>query len=490
MNPEYAAVVVAAGLLILLVVAWKRYLDRKAAADRLLPQGAAPLAAGGLVWNRVRSRGRLTLVLVGTYGVNQGWRIIDTFVRAGCVDDVGAIVVLELDERQRTKFLVDLAAVAPRLVARTTSCRSTLLPGGLQNAAVEQVGAPEVRQYWQPAIADTIEEACRFIRGTEYRVLGPASWAGSAGATQQTQQQGYDPAVVLVVASPGGHTELGVFAGQELQRNFPLARIYVITVLAADGQMRREFPKGLARYEQKGFARWYLVSDNRRHAVENDYAVAAFPAGIWVAALLADTQDEPWNVLVRLFPRGRGGVIVPRLWARMLPALRTRSKPPVFFTFEDAIIRAVLEGIDAIEAEDTKAIALPTPAPDTSRYVLVTVPLVPDDLVAVKDKVEEALRARGWFAADGNRHLVWATVAEHLTADTTSVRMSVVMVEAAVDGLAELAALAEGEALAAPRVPAALPPAADVGSGGTNGRNGVAPAGSDPLAQPVVAGPE
>ena len=37
-------------------------------------------------------------------------------------------------------------------------------------------------------------------------------------------------------------------------------------------------------------------------------------------------------------------MVVPRFWGRMLPVQHTRSRPPVFYTFEDAVIRAVLEG--------------------------------------------------------------------------------------------------------------------------------------------------
>src|SRR5205823_1525747 len=107
-----------------------------------LPEGAAPLASG-LTWTRdpYRSRGRLLLVLVGTYGVREGLRIIRHFVRAGREEDIGVVVVIELSEAPREKFLADLARLSPAIFHRTVACTSTLVPGGLQGAEVEVVGS-------------------------------------------------------------------------------------------------------------------------------------------------------------------------------------------------------------------------------------------------------------------------------------------------------------------------------------------------------------
>jgi hypothetical protein len=485
----------AAVLVVLVAVVWWWDTAREAARRRL-PPGGAGLATGAPSWVRrtqdgaARSEGRLTLVLVGTYGVNQGRRLLDHFARAGCAEDVGAVVVLELDERPRTQFLADLRRLAPVLVPRTVVCPSTLLPGGLQNAPVEAAEGPALRQYWQPAVSETLDEACRRIRGTEHRVHDARS--GSA------PQQGYDPAVVLILASPGGHAAVGVYAGRRLRREFPEAGVYAVTVLPADEQLRAAVPAGLERYRAADVARWFLVSDNRRAQLANDYAAAAVPAGLWAAPFLADAQDEPWNVLVRLAPQGGGAVLVPRVWGGTLPVRRTPSRRPRYFTFEDAAVRAVLRGVDAVEAEDARALLLPAPAPRASRYVLVTLPLEPAALLRVKDRVEEALRMSGWFAEDGNRHLLWAPTSERLTADAADVPVSVVAIEAAVDGLEGLRALVEPAAVpdlpdgprpeSAPSASAdALVAPAGALTGGADGRrNGTATA----VASPPDAGTE
>jgi hypothetical protein len=420
--------IVITALLALAAVGIYQYSRLRRRTEYPLPEGAAPLAADHLVWHHVRAQGRLTLVLVGTYGVNQGWRLVEQFVRAGCSVDIGAIVVLELDERQRTRFLGDLAALAPELLGRTTVCRSSLLPAGLQNSPYEEVNSPYLRCYWQPPIAAALDEACLLIRGTDQVVYDPAP-------AREPYQQGFDPATILLVASPGGHTAVGVFAGEVLRKNFPLAPIYAMTVVPADGQMREEFSTGLDHYQRAGFVSFFLVSDNQRADIQaNDRAAAIALAGLWVAPLLADAADEPWNLLRRLYPRKDGGVVTSRQWARTLPVRRTPGPTPRYFTFEDAVIRAVLDGLAGIEAEETKGVLLPTPAPQTSRYVVIAAPLEATALVRVRDKVEAALHHTGWFGADHLRHLVWAAVAETLTLTTTGAQLSVVMLEAAVDG--------------------------------------------------------
>lgn len=437
-----AGILIVGGVIVLGWFVWlvlNRFWRRKSAVEErrtppgALPQGAAPLALERVVWRYDHfARGkRLTLLLVGTYGVREGARIIDHFDRAGRVEDIGVVCVIELSEAQRGKFI---AALPPQLARRTVFCGSTLLPGGLQGSPIEESESPELAQYWQADVAATVEEACRLIRGTEVAVFDEAGPA---------PQPGYDPAVILTVASAGGHLALGIFASGLLHDNFRLAHCYVVTNLSSDDQMRSEFPNGLVRYHDAGFVHWYMVSDDKRHPVANDFAVATFFAGVWVAPHVSDLSDDPWNTLVWLYARGFGGVVVPRFWGRMLPIQVSRSGR--LFTFEEAAIRACIEGIAAIEAEDTKAAALPTPAPKTRRYVLITLPIFPECLPPIRDRVEEALTAKGWFAEDANRKLLWAVTAEVVTPGIRNMRMSVVAMEAAINGREHLTDLALGQ---------------------------------------------
>src|SRR5438309_92086 len=69
--------------------------DVTQSAPRSLPEGASGLAVDALSWAPRRDVGRLTLVLVGTYGVRVGLRIIERFWRAGRLDDIGAVFVAE-----------------------------------------------------------------------------------------------------------------------------------------------------------------------------------------------------------------------------------------------------------------------------------------------------------------------------------------------------------------------------------------------------------
>lgn len=436
------------------VGAYRERSRRQELKDGRLPPGAAELAANGLYLPESYSKGRLTVASSGTYGLGKLEKIIEAYSRANCLDDIGAVIVNEFDERQRTRFEQTLARNWPRLYSRSVFNRSILLPGGLQGRSVEEVESKEIRAYWQPRVNETLEWGCQLIRGTERSIYDGTSLG----------QPGHDPAVILLLASPGGHAALGPYIGARLQDEFPLASTYVITICSDKDDRRKEFPNVLERYQRAGFARFLCAGDNRRNPLAFDYAVSTFLASSWVAPLMADRADEGWNTLADLHPRGRNGVVVPRLWIRMIPVKHTRSKQPCFFTFEEAAIRAAMDGISAVDREDQKAIQLATPKPDTSRYVVVTLPVQPDALIRVKDQVEEMLTAAGWFEHDYNRRLIWAPTSEAMTTATDSVRMSVVMMEAAIDGIEGL------KRLAVPGLPSVV-----AGAPSSNGRSGSKP---------------
>jgi hypothetical protein len=420
-----------------------------------LPPGATALSLPGAIRSLTTTdgRGRLTLLLVGTYGVRVGGRVIDHYRRTGCLDAIGAVIAIEFSADQRAAFLAQLPSV---LAARTEFCESTLLVGGLHGASVDEVEAPRLAKYWKQAVDVTIENGCRLIRGTEQLVYDP---------TTPRLPHGYDPSVILVIASPGGHLAIGIYASHLLQTNFPEAKTYITSVLSDNEQLRAQFPEGLARYEAAQFVRWYLMTDDLCNPVLNDWAVATWWAGIWAVPAHNDLSDDPENVL-RWLGTDRSGVVVPRLWSRMLPVQHTAEEQPQYFTFAEACVRAVFDGLAAIEHEQTKAIPLPTAEPKTRRYVLISLPLVDSFLRQVKDTVEASLAATGYFAADRNRKLLWTSTAEPLTPATGSVRMAVVAMEAACNGVENLAALALGQPLV---VPQSLPASATGHRNGTHG---------------------
>jgi len=421
-----------------------------------LPSGAAGLALPETVpsLSTANGKGRLTLLLVGTYGVRLGARVIDHYRRTGCLDAIGAVIAIEFSADQRAAFLAQLPAA---IAKRVEFCASSLLIGGLHGAAVETVEAPRLAKYWKQAVAETIENGCRLIRGTEQLVYDP---------TSPRLPHGYDPSVILVLASPGGHLGIGIYASRLLQANFPEAKSYIVSVLSDNEQLRAQFPAGLARYEAAQFVRWYQMTDDLGNSVLNDWGVATWWAGIWAVPHHNDLSDDPENIL-RWLGTDHSGVVVPRIWSRMLPVQHTAEPIPQYFTFAEACVRAVFDGLAAIEHDETKAIPLPTPEPKTRRYVLISLPLEARFLRQVKDTVEASLAATDFFQADRNRKLLWTSTAEPLTPGSRSVRMAVVGMEAAINGVENLEALALGLPVTAP---------AELPAPHTPTRNGTQPA--------------
>lgn len=432
--------IVAVGLVVIVasgVLVWwgtHKRAQRRAQAEeelsRLLPEAAAEIA-GNLHWDDPNKVKRLALVLIGTYGVREGEKIIESFRLAGCVDYIGGVIAVDLDESRWRDFY---DRIPESLQARTIMCESTLLPGGLQGRTIEQVEELKVAQLWKRPARVAVERGALLIRRTEFGEYTPG-----AGI----QQQGYDPAVTLVIASPGGHTAVGLYVTDLIHREFPYSSVYLVTLLSEQGFMRGQFPKGLTRYRTANYVKWFLVTDNRLEREANDRAVSDFFTAIWSNPQTDSGVDSPWNVLNALNPDGFNGVVVPRFWSRLLPVLHTRSRQPRFYTYRDAVTRAVLDGLDEIEKDDAKCIRLSTPRPDVSRYVVVTAPLEPSFLDQTKREVEAHLRERGWFEADPHRKLIWATTSVPMSIETKGTPLTITMVEAAIDGHSELEALAE-----------------------------------------------
>jgi hypothetical protein len=412
----------------------RKYFQRRQIQENQLPQGTYELSSTGLHLPVYRSRGRTTLVLVGTGGLGIGAPIIDGFNRVGCLPDLGVVVVNEFDERRRITFESRLAALYPSLYQRTVFNRSTMLPGGFQGRSFDEIQSKALRGWWLPQVMETLERADKLIRGTEKTQYTDLA----------TTQQGYDPAVILLVSSPGPHAAISIVVGTFLKEQFPLANIYVVTVLSQTSATRKEFPKFLTKLQEAQFAKHIVVGDNRVSTLAFNHAMANFYPSLWIAPLVSDSADEGHNLLHYLHTDKTLGVIVPRTYIRTIPVKHTSGKRPRFFTFQDAAIKAAMEGIQSVEAEKCKIVNLQTPREDTAKYVVVTMPIRIDHLTVIKDKVEEMLQAQGYAEQDPDRHLIWAPTTDYMGLDTDSTRVTVVKVEAAIDGLDGLSGLSQG----------------------------------------------
>src|SRR5713101_655175 len=99
---------IAGGIGALSMFGLKRFQERKEAKSNLLPTNGQELCSDELSLPSAQSEGRLTLVIVGTGGVGMAKRTIDEFGKSGRLSDIGCVIAIEFDEREKNKFLAYL----------------------------------------------------------------------------------------------------------------------------------------------------------------------------------------------------------------------------------------------------------------------------------------------------------------------------------------------------------------------------------------------
>jgi len=402
----------------------KKFQERKEAKANMLPTNGQELCSDELSLPSAQSEGRLTLVVVGTGGLGMAKRTIDEFGKSGRLADIGCLIAIDFDERERNKFLTYIMQNYPMLIRRTVYNEETSIPGGFQGRVWDEVMDKDLKLYWAPQVMDCLSKGASLIRATENRVY----------SEPVVYQHNYEPAAIVIYASPGSHAPITDICGQFLKSQFPLANIYVVTFVSENTFQKRQFPEVMRHYQESNFAKIFFIGDMVKAGMFFDHSVAAFLSAIWVAPLIADRPDSPWNILSSLNPKGMNGVVVSRVWLRNLPVKMTAGRKR-FFCFDEAAVNACIDGLREIENESLKTIDLATPKDETARYVSISLPLKPYFLIRVKDKVEEMERSRNYFQEDPDRHLIWAPTMEYISSSTEQVKMTVVKMETAIQGI-------------------------------------------------------
>src|SRR5262249_9115360 len=126
---------------------------------------------------------------------------------------------------------------------------------------------------------------------------------------------------------------------------------------------------------------------------------------------------------------------------------------PISFTYGDRVIEAALDGFKTVQAEELKAIHLPTPAEGTRRYFYFVAPLYPLDLRKIGDRIEAGLKldpSKDSF----NLLAMTAPMGPH----TENVPVMMLLVQALSNGFPNVLAHARGLPLPAPAVSLSAPP--------------------------------
>src|SRR5262249_45143659 len=149
-------------------------------------------------------------------------------LRANCSGQVGGFLIMELNrERQR-----ELSKEFPRAY-RVAWGGSPLAKLGLGNMPIETVNTPEERTRWARDLRKADARFCAQVR--RHGPLPPAM----------------APSIVISLVSTGGHLLLGIEGARMIQKEFPRADFYGVTIWPEQEAQQRELIKALRLHAEQ-----------------------------------------------------------------------------------------------------------------------------------------------------------------------------------------------------------------------------------------------
>src|SRR5947209_5946588 len=254
-DPVITAVPIAGGIAVLSIFGWNRENRRRyrkelaAEIERrtVATEGSGTLRPVSDLRRRTKGGGQIAILAAGTYSSKLLAPVSHEFLRAGAADFLSAPFLIELDAERLEMCLTDMA---PEIARRTVVGRCPHFSGGLAGGSIDEVEA--AHELWLPDVAD-----------------GTKRWL-----TRLQHDQTNDPAVLLVLLSPGGHAALLLPAMLAFRERYPHVPIFVVTVLDHKTPVRVRLPEIHAYYNRDGLVRGFIETDNRRSYKRSDTGLA------------------------------------------------------------------------------------------------------------------------------------------------------------------------------------------------------------------------
>lgn len=412
--------------------------EREAARRAPLPAGGVGIRAYAGDPTADRS-GRIMLVIDGTFGAGLGLPLLQWLARCGLARAVGTILLIELDDNRRARFL---ERIPETFRDRTVAVRFGGLPGGLANRTPEEVRA--LSYAWGPALRHGVADIAQLHQRLQHAA----------------------PALVLPLISPGGQAMLGAAAIEEVRKLFPESRYYGYTILPVDTLLRMRIPAILAAYCQAGVA-GFVIADNELDEVRNDFGMAAGIVGLIASSGEADAAVEFNNALTLLFEQAPGRLATFSTAVRQLPGHGFQPHPevaPRYYVQHDLLLSSMRGVLEAVQQTDDTALGnlrelgQDKVPPLTSRFDLVMTAVRPDDLKVVEDDL--VLGQQGYKGVSKrDYHMLVTSIATNIDPDMPLCPVVAVALRALPDGdriLHDLTQPRTQPQLAAPTAPDSL----------------------------------
>ncbi len=390
-NPIFVIVPIILAIIIMSVLGWRRKkaqeradAAKQARLERIknarIPEGA------GYIYSEATGKGlsaqlhgSFMVVAVGTFALNQVYRLLTLLQQCGREQLVGSVLVIENDVQERAKFHRRLHDV---FHDRIVYGHADAYGSGMSNQTPEQI--LETIDIWGVPVARATAE----VIDIHLRRNGSRS-----------------PSDVLFFLSQGGHAPIGLPVLDVVQERFPDTFIVGFTSLPRHERLRTNFASLKAAYEERGVVGWVLEDDLGQDPVTSDYGMVAAVAGLAEAALEEDKATAPNNALRLTFTQEPGSLLVYQVMANSVVGYRFQPDPdtaPRYFVFKQPMVEEITKSVRRIEqGKGIWSADLPVGEETTSTFDIVMASLRPDDLREVKDDVVAGQRLRATYRRNG-----------------------------------------------------------------------------------------
>jgi hypothetical protein len=366
-------------------VIWRQSLERRRKAVRLaqdaavltlLKDGSAllvqekpPERKKGTDNEEVKLDGTRMVVGVGTVGSKRLLDMLVTHDRDGVTDDIGSILFYECASGTRREIM---ASLPETYKDRAIFSYSHTHPDGLGNDTPEEVEADVVR--WGVSLLEGIEEVIRLHEERNKR----------------------KPAEVLLFLSLGGHAYPGVFAALELHQRLPLVPIFAVVNLPDQEDQREYFLRLKDSYEKVGVTGWLIGDMMEGDYVKQDNVLGHLFAGFTASSVYSDTSTRFNNIAMGVTNKGKGGIArFEFCYGEVVayPFQPDPEEPPIYYVLRDQVINEAQRLISVIEEQHAEvSIDAPVGVERRQTYDLVLFALHPNDVLGLRDHIEQARR--------------------------------------------------------------------------------------------------
>jgi len=361
-------------LMAILVLGWRAEMKRRRAKWAEIERQrrrSQPLPAG-TTWVRTTPLqaeiqrelvGMILLVAIGDYGTNMVARLLILLARCGLDRLIGGILVSNNDSLSRLQFHNRIPEIFhDRVVYAFTENFSS----GFGNRSIPWV-LDRVGQ-WGGPIVDAVAE----VIDKHLRLTGNLA-----------------PGIIMPFVSLGGHSVTGVLPVELLHQRFAESLCVAFTALPPHRWLRKNYELLKGEYEKRGVFGWLLSDNLGKEPVTADYGAVALVTALCDAVLHADMRTRIDNVMTLALSKLPGSILVYEVVQGSVIAEPWPDKddPVGYYVVKQPVAIEVNKLLRRLEdGQGVLSADLPTGEKGTSVMDIVMAPLLPPDLLWLKDE--------------------------------------------------------------------------------------------------------